>query len=99
MKAMVCTKYGSPDVLELKEVAKPSPKDNEILVKVHAATVASGDIRVRSFKSPFLLWLPMRIFLGLRKPRKSILGVELAGEIEETGMNVKKFKKATRFLP
>ncbi|MGE1165969.1 NAD(P)-dependent alcohol dehydrogenase [Peribacillus simplex] len=93
MKAMVCTKYGSPDVLELKEVAKPSPKDNEILVKVHAATVASGDIRVRSFKSPFLLWLPMRIFLGLRKPRKSILGVELAGEIEETGMNVKKFKK------
>ncbi|MDV7766814.1 NAD(P)-dependent alcohol dehydrogenase [Peribacillus sp. CSMR9] len=93
MKAMVCTKYGSPDVLELKEVAKPSPKDNEILVKVHAATVASGDIRVRSFKSPFLLWLPMRIFLGLRKPRKSILGVELAGEIEETGRNVKKFKK------
>ncbi|MDQ0882419.1 NADPH:quinone reductase-like Zn-dependent oxidoreductase [Peribacillus sp. V2I11] len=71
MKAMVCTKYGSPDVLELKEVAKPTPKDNEILVKVHAATVASGDIRVRSFKSPFLLWLPMRIFLGLRKPRKT----------------------------
>ncbi|MGE7904822.1 NAD(P)-dependent alcohol dehydrogenase [Peribacillus sp. NPDC094092] len=93
MKAMICTKYGSPDVLELQEVAKPIPKDNEVLVKVHAATVASGDIRVRSFKSPLLLWLPMRIFLGLRKPRKSILGVELAGEIEETGRNVKKFKK------
>ncbi|MFS0765662.1 NAD(P)-dependent alcohol dehydrogenase [Peribacillus phoenicis] len=93
MKAMVCTKYGSPDVLELKEVAKPMPKDNEILVKVHAATVASGDVRVRGFKSPFLLWLPMRIFLGLRKPRKPILGVELAGEIEETGRNVKNFKK------
>ncbi|CAH0285363.1 Quinone oxidoreductase 1 [Peribacillus simplex] len=96
MKAMVCTKYGSPDVLELQEVAKPIPKDNEVLVKVHAATVASGDIRVRSFKSPFLLWLPMRIFLGLRKPRKSILGVELAGEIEETGRNVKKFKKGDK---
>ncbi|MFE4142353.1 NAD(P)-dependent alcohol dehydrogenase [Peribacillus sp. YIM B13472] len=98
MKAMVCTKYGSPDVLELKEVAKPTPKDNEVLVKIHAATVASGDIRVRSFNSPFLLWLPMRIFLGLRKPRKSILGVELAGEIEETGRNVKKFKKGDQIF-
>ncbi|MGG0412358.1 NAD(P)-dependent alcohol dehydrogenase [Peribacillus simplex] len=98
MKAMVCTKYGSPDVLELKEVAKPTPKDNEVLVKVHAATVASGDIRVRSFNSPFLLWLPMRIFLGLRKPRKPILGVELAGEIEETGKNVKKFKKGDQIF-
>ncbi|MFJ8068419.1 NAD(P)-dependent alcohol dehydrogenase [Peribacillus sp. NPDC096447] len=98
MKAMICTKYGSPDVLELQEVAKPTPKDNEVLVKVHAATVASGDIRVRSFNSPFLLWLPMRIFLGLRKPRKPILGVELAGEIEETGKNVKKFKKGDQIF-
>ncbi|MBO1512050.1 NAD(P)-dependent alcohol dehydrogenase [Metabacillus bambusae] len=93
MKAIVCTKYGTPDVLELKEVEIPIPKDNEILVKVHATTVASGDIRVRSFNSPILLWLPMRIFLGLRKPRKSILGVELAGEIAEIGKNVRKFKK------
>ncbi|MET1180534.1 NAD(P)-dependent alcohol dehydrogenase [Peribacillus simplex] len=98
MKAMVCTKYGSPDVLELQELAKPTPKDNEVLVKVHAATVASGDIRVRSFNSPFLLWLPMRIFLGLRKPRKPVLGVELAGEIEETGRNVKKFKKGDQIF-
>ncbi|MDG4849125.1 NAD(P)-dependent alcohol dehydrogenase [Peribacillus frigoritolerans] len=98
MKAMVCTKYGSPDVLELQEVAKPTPKENEILVKVHAATVASGDIRVRSFNSPFLLWLPMRIFLGLRKPRKPILGVELAGEIEDTGRNVTKFKKGDQIF-
>ncbi|MFJ9383768.1 NAD(P)-dependent alcohol dehydrogenase [Peribacillus sp. NPDC101481] len=98
MKAMICTKYGTPDVLELKEVAKPTPKENEVLVKVHAATVASGDIRVRSFKSPFFLWLPMRIFLGLRKPRKPILGVELAGGIEETGSNVKKFKKGDRIF-
>ncbi len=98
MKAMVCTKYGSPDVLELKEVVKPTPKENEILVKVHAATVASGDVRVRSFNSPFLLWLPMRIFLGLRKPRKPILGVELSGEIEDTGRNVTKFKKGDQIF-
>lgn len=93
MRAIVCTKYGSPDVLELNEVAKPTPKDNEILVKIHATTVASGDLRVRGFNSPILLWLPMRLFLGLRKPRKSILGVELSGEIEAIGRNVKKFKK------
>lgn len=98
MKAMVCTKYGSPDVLELKEVVKPTQKDNEILVKVHAATVASGDVRVRSFNSPFLLWLPMRIFLGLRKPRKPILGVELSGEVEGTGRNVTKFKKGDQIF-
>ncbi|MBT2616429.1 MULTISPECIES: NAD(P)-dependent alcohol dehydrogenase [unclassified Bacillus (in: firmicutes)] len=98
MKAMVCTKYGSPDVLELKEVVKPTPKDNEILIKVHAATVASGDVRVRSFNSPFLLWLPMRIFLGLRKPRKPILGVELSGEVEGTGRNVTKFKKGDQIF-
>lgn len=98
MKAMVCTKYGSPDVLELKEVVKPTPKDNEILVKVHAATVASGDVRVRSFNSPLLLWLPMRMFLGLRKPRKPILGVELSGEIEDTGRIVTKFKKGDQIF-
>jgi NADPH:quinone reductase-like Zn-dependent oxidoreductase len=98
MKAMVCTKYGPPDVLELKEVVKPTPKENEILVKVHAATVASGDVRVRSFNSPFLLWLPMRLFLGLRKPRKPILGVELSGEIEDTGRNVTKFKKGDQIF-
>ncbi|WP_121612794.1 NAD(P)-dependent alcohol dehydrogenase [Mesobacillus foraminis] len=92
-KAMVCTKYGSPDVLELHEVQKPVPKENELLVKIHATTVASGDLRVRSFNSPILLWLPMRIFLGLRKPRKSILGVELAGEVEDIGKNVKGFKR------
>lgn len=93
MKAIICTKYGSPDVLQLKEVEKSSPKDNEVLVKVHATTVTSGDCRVRSFNSPILMWIPMRIFLGIRKPRKPILGVELAGEIEAVGKNVNRFKK------
>lgn len=93
MKAMICTRYGSPDVLQLKEVTKPSPNENEVLVKIFATTVASGDIRVRGFKSPLLLWLPMRIVLGIRKPRQPILGVELAGEVEQVGKNVKLFKK------
>ncbi|MEM5006020.1 NAD(P)-dependent alcohol dehydrogenase [Priestia megaterium] len=98
MKAMVCTKYGKPDVLQLEEVEKPIPKENEILVKIHATTVTSGDCRVRSFNSPLLLWLPMRIVLGLRKPRKSILGVELAGEVEDVGKNVTRFKKGDQLF-
>jgi len=98
MKAMVCTKYGKPDVLQLKEVEKPIPKENEILLKIHATTVTSGDCRVRSFNSPLLLWLPMRIVLGLRKPRKSILGVELAGKVEEVGKNVTRFKKGDQLF-
>ncbi|UJF34123.1 NAD(P)-dependent alcohol dehydrogenase [Paenibacillus hexagrammi] len=93
MKAIVCTKYGSPDVLKLAEVKKPIPKDHEVLVKIYATTVSAGDIRVRSFDSPFMLWLPMRIVLGFRKPRKPILGVELSGQIEAVGSNVKRFKK------
>lgn len=98
MKAMVCTKYGKPDVLQLQEVEKPIPKENEILIKINATTVTSGDCRVRSFNSPLLLWLPMRIVLGLRKPRKSILGVELAGEVEEVGKNVTRFKKGDQLF-
>jgi NADPH:quinone reductase-like Zn-dependent oxidoreductase len=92
MKAIVCTKYGLPDVLQLKEVEKPTPKDKEIQVKVYATTVTSGDLRVRSFDSPILYWLLMRIMLGFRGPRKKILGTELAGEIEAIGKDVKLFK-------
>lgn len=98
MKAIVCTKYGPAEVLQLKEVGKPLPKDNEILRKVYATTVTSADYKIRSFQCPLIYWVPMRIMLGLRKPRKSILGRELAGEIEAIGKNVKKFKKGDQIF-
>lgn len=92
MKAVVCTKYGPPEVLELKEVEKPSPKDNEVLVKIYATTVTSGDTRIRSFRVPLSYWLLARIALGFRSPKINILGAELAGEIESVVKDVKKFK-------
>jgi NADPH:quinone reductase-like Zn-dependent oxidoreductase len=95
MKAIVYTKYGPPDVLELKEVEKPTPKDNEVLIKVHATTVHRGDTRMRSFNIPGPRWqvLFARIFLGIRKPKKAILGMELSGKIEAVGKNVTLFKE------
>lgn len=92
MRAVVCTSYGAPDVLSLQEVAKPVPKEHEILVKIYATTVTSGDCRVRAFRCPLLYWLPMRLLIGWNKPRNPILGVELAGEVEAVGKQVKRFK-------
>ena len=90
MKAIVYTEYGSPDVLELKEVAQPVPKDNEVLIRVHATTVTTADSMMRRGES-----MVSRIILGLRKPRKKfkIPGLELAGEIESIGKDVKRFRK------
>lgn len=93
MKAVVCTKYGPPEVLQLIEIEKPVPKDNEVQIKIHATTVSAADYRVRSFKVPVSFWIPARLMLGLRKPRKFILGMELSGEIETVGKDVTTFKK------
>tara|TARA_B100000795_G_scaffold189434_2_gene144235 strand:+ start:222 stop:1142 length:921 start_codon:yes stop_codon:yes gene_type:complete len=92
MKAVVYEKYGLPNVLKLTEVKKPQPKDSEFLVKIHATTVTSGDVRLRASDFPFLFWLPARLIFGLFKPKKNILGHEFAGTVEEIGKNSTKFK-------
>lgn len=93
MKAIVYTKYGPPEVLQIKEVEKPVPKEKEILVKIKATTVTVADIRSRSFTVPTVFWLPARMTLGFRQPKKEILGMELAGEVESVGKEVKRFKE------
>ena len=92
MQAVVCTKYGPPDVLQLKEVEKPTPKSNEILIKIFATAVTTSDTIIRGFKVPIGFWLPMSIAIGFSKPRKPILGMVLAGEVESTGLAVNRFK-------
>ncbi|MFC1875104.1 NAD(P)-dependent alcohol dehydrogenase [Chloroflexota bacterium] len=93
MKAAVYEKYGPPEVFQLKEVEKPVPKDDEVLIRVHAATVPAEALLLQSLPFSPLLWFLMRIGIGLRKPRKTILGSELAGEIESIGKDVKLFKE------
>src|SRR5512134_1231717 len=92
MKAIVATKDGGPEILQIKDVQKPTPKDNEILIKVHATTVTAGDFRMRSFTVPPMFWLPARIALGFTKPKQPIFGMELAGEVETVGKDVTRFK-------
>ncbi|PKO13652.1 MAG: NAD(P)-dependent alcohol dehydrogenase [Chloroflexi bacterium HGW-Chloroflexi-10] len=101
MKAIVCTNYGAPDVLQLKEVKKPTPKDNEILIRVYATSVNYGDLVARNFKEitpqkfnmPLLIWFFAKLAFGLSKPRITILGSEFSGKIELVGKEVKLFKQ------
>ena len=92
MKAAIYEKYGPPEVLSLKEIEKPVPKYNEVLIKIHATTVAAGDIRMRAFKVPVALWLISRIALGITGPKRKILGMEISGVIESVGDSVEKFR-------
>jgi NADPH:quinone reductase-like Zn-dependent oxidoreductase len=92
MKAIVASKFGTSDVLQLQDVEKPAPKDDEVLVKVHAATISAGDIRMRTLNVPLQFWLPARIALGFTKPKHPIYGMELAGEVEAVGKDVTWFK-------
>ncbi len=101
MKAIEYTEFGPPDVLQLSEVEKPAPKDNEVLIRVHATPVNYGDLTARNFKNisssefhmPLPLLLPTRMYFGFTKPKINILGSEFAGEIESVGKDVKLFKK------
>jgi len=99
MKAMVYEKFGPPEVLQLKEVEKPAPKNHEILIRVRATPLSFGDVLVRDFKAvsprkfhmPFLFWLIGKFYFGFRKPKISILGSEFSGEVESVGKDVKRF--------
>ena len=88
MKAVVYTKYGPPDVLQLRDIEKPAPRNNEVLIKIFATTVTSGDARLRR-ADPFLV----RLYFGLTKPKNPILGVDLTGVIESVGKDVALFKE------
>jgi len=93
MKAIIWTKYGSPDGLQLREVEKPTPKDNEVLIKIHAATASTPDTELRRLKLPLLFAIPIRLYIGFIKPtRITILGTEFAGEIESAGKGVTLYK-------
>jgi NADPH:quinone reductase-like Zn-dependent oxidoreductase len=92
MKAALCSQYGPPEVLMIADVPKPSPRANEVLIRVRAAAVTISDCIVRSGKVKPLLWLPMRIFVGFTRPRNPVLGLDLAGEVEAVGSAVRRFQ-------
>jgi NADPH:quinone reductase-like Zn-dependent oxidoreductase len=96
MKAIVCTKYGPPEVLQLQEVEKPTPGNKEVCIKIYATAVTASDCIIRGFQVSIRRWILGRLLLGLTKPRKPILGLVLAGEIEKVGKDVKRFQTGDR---
>ena len=96
MRAIVCTDYGPPDVLQLKDVLKPVPKDSEVLVRIRATTVSTADCELRRFDFAPWIWVPMRLGFGIRRPRHPVLGQELAGDVESAGKEVTSLRKGDR---
>jgi NADPH:quinone reductase-like Zn-dependent oxidoreductase len=92
MKAVCFSNYGTPEVLELRTVEKPTPKEDEVLIRIHAATVTPGDCEIRSFKFPFWVWIPLRLYMGILKPKRPIIGMEFSGVVESVGDAVTQFK-------
>ncbi|WP_135554339.1 NAD(P)-dependent alcohol dehydrogenase [Paenibacillus cymbidii] len=96
MKAVVCPKYGPPDVLQLQEVTKPSPRHDEVCIKIRATAVTASDTYIRGSRLPLRFLLPMRLVLGITKPRKSVIGMVLAGEVESVGASIRRFQAGDR---
>ena len=96
MKAIVCTKYGPPEVLQLKEVARPTPREDEVSVRIHATAVTASDCAVRGFEVPIMFWIPMALAVGFPKPRQPILGMVFAGEVDSPGKAVTSFKEGEK---
>jgi NADPH:quinone reductase-like Zn-dependent oxidoreductase len=96
MRAIVCTDYGPPDVLQLRDVPKPVPKDGEVLIRIRATTAGAADCELRRFDFAPWIWLPMRLGFGIRRPRRPVLGQELAGDVESVGKDVRSFAKGDK---
>lgn len=96
MKAIVCSAYGPPEVLQLRELDRPVPRDDELLIRIRATAVTASDVFIRGSQVPWRMWLPMRLMLGLTRPRRSVLGLVLAGEVEVAGQRTSRFRAGDR---
>ena len=96
MRAIVCTDCGPPDVLRLRDMRKPVPKDDEVLIRIRATTVSTADLELRRFDFAPWIWVPMRLGFGIRRPRRRVLGQELAGDVDAVGRKVRSLRKGDR---